>query len=233
MKHHWNEFLSHNSGFTLFELLIAMLLTAIIGAVMFKTWDLVIHAGTDSRQLVALRERERTVFGILDNDMAGMIFPSGDGLPLPSAAPVEPATEFYEALGRKQESTLPPGASILLSFACGASINPHGIKPEFPVCVEYRLQKTLQGSDLVRRERQACGISGDFPWQETILFKNIDTAKFEFIFPNGRTLARWTPDDLAQHPQAIRFAWRPHGEKERELLFSIFPQKMEIGWDED
>ena len=59
-------------GFTLFEMLIAMALTAVIGAVLFRTWDMVALSGRQAQQAVAARERERIVFGIIDNDMAAL-----------------------------------------------------------------------------------------------------------------------------------------------------------------
>ena len=57
-------------GFTLFELLIAIMLTAVIGTVMFKTWDTAVKSGEKATQAVEGRERDRIVFGIMDNDQS-------------------------------------------------------------------------------------------------------------------------------------------------------------------
>lgn len=172
-------------GFTLFELLIAIMLTAVIGTVMFKTWDTAVKSGEKATQAVEGRERERIVFGIMDNDMAAIQHPDAENSSLPriSKEPILPDEGFYKMMGRKKESGLPGGESVLLSFSTSSSIRQDGRFMGAPVCVEYRLvRQSADRYGLKRRERGMCGVSGDFPWDETMLMDNLQTAKMELVF---------------------------------------------------
>ncbi len=78
-------------GFTFFELLIAIMLTAVIGTVMFKTWDTAVKSGEKAAtQAVEGRERDRIVFGIMDNDMAAIQHPDAENSSLPPRISKEP-----------------------------------------------------------------------------------------------------------------------------------------------
>lgn len=223
-------------GFTLFELLIAMMLTAVIGTVMFKTWDTVVKSGEKARQAVEGRERERIVFGIMDNDMAAIQHPDAENSSLPriSKEPVLPDEGFYEMMGRKKETGLPGGESMLLSFSTSSSIRQADRLMGAPVCVEYRLvRQSADRYGLKRRERGMCGVSGDFPWDETMLMDNLQTAKMELVFDDGTELETWQPADLDNMPSAIKFSFRKVGmAEEMEVYFPLFARSEEIGWEE-
>lgn len=222
-------------GFTLFELLIAMMLTAVIGAVMFKTWDLVIRSGAKAQGVVEKRERERIVFGIMDNDMASLLLGSEENsrLPLPSRSPIVPDDEFNALMKRDADNSLPRGTTMLLSFAGEATIKPEGSPLGFPVCVEYVLRRGIGSkSSLVRRERDFCGISGDFPWTEAVLMEDLHEAGMQMILPDGSRLDQWTIEDLLAEPVAMRFYWKKNLTDEEEVFFPLFGRREEVGWDE-
>lgn len=224
-------------GFTLFELLIAMMLTAVIGTVMFKTWDVVIRSGEKARVAVESRERERIVFGIMDNDIAGIQHQAGEGGSLPrlSKEQLLPDDEFYEIMGRKKDASLPNGESVLLSFSTASSIGANGPQIGNPVCVEYRL--TRQGADryrLKRRERALCGVNGDFPWRETVLLDNLQSALMRLVFDDGSELETWQAGDLENGPSAVKFSFRKAGEpKDTEIYFPLFAWSEDVGWEEE
>lgn len=223
-------------GFTLFELLIAMMLTAVIGTVMFKTWDVVIRSGEKARQAVESRERERIVFGIMDNDIAGIQHPEEDAsLPRMSREQLLPDDRFYEIMGRKKDVTLPAGESVLLSFSTSSSLGPDGPVLGSPVCVEYRL--TRQSGDkyrLKRREREQCGVSGDFPWNEIMLMDNLRSARMLLVFDDGSELETWQAGDLENAPSSVRFSFRKAGEqKDTDIYFPLFARSEDVGFEED
>ncbi len=211
-----------------------MAITAIIGAVMFQTWDMTAQSGADVARITRERERERIVFALLDNDLAGMIFSGEENrrLPSPSTEPIEISDEFYEAMGRKKEDNRDKNSRTLLSFASETSVGEDAGSPGYPVCVEYVLRLTGTRHSLVRRERDLCGVSGDFPWTEAELMDNIERAAFEMIFQNGKKLAKWQKEDLTPPPIAIRLAWTPAGGEEREFLFPVFSGGADVEWEE-
>lgn len=226
---------SPEAGFTLFELLIAMSLTAIIGAVMFQTWSMTAQSGADASRIVGEREKERIVLALIDNDMATMIFPGEENanLPSPTADPIELSDEFYEAMDRKKDDKKDKTTRVLLSFAGGTSLSGDSSSPGLAVCVEYSMRKSEREYALIRRERAHCGLSGDFPWLETTIMDNISRASFEMVYADGKRLAAWKKEDLKPEPVALRLTWTPAGEKEREILFPVFPGSVDVEWEEE
>lgn len=215
-------------------MLIAMCLTAVIGAVMFQTWNMVAQNGMEAAKIVKNREKERIAFALMDNDIGSMIFPGEENqnLPAPAPAPIELSDDFYEAMDRKKENIKDRNIITLLSFAGGSSLSQESEAVGLPFCIEYNLRKTESGFALERRERQNCGISGDFPWQESVVLDNLKDAKFEMIFPNGRKLTQWQRADLSPQPVAVRLAWTAADNQEKEILFPVLPRRIEVEWEE-
>lgn len=230
------------AGFTLFELLIALGLTAVIGMVLFTCWDMVVRSGQDVRRTVAAREAERIAHVVLDNDMSTLIVHVAEGSTLPplSRQPIVPPDIFYALTGREK----PPEREdeLLVSFACGAGIShatlalaaPENGSPGGPVCVEYRLRKSaLGGHNLIRRERAYCGLSGDFPWLEIVLLSSLERAGLELILPGGRIVRDWDGQEERPLPQAVRLRFLRVGEMEEEIFEVPVPAgRTEIGWQE-
>lgn len=223
-------------GFTLFELLIAMMLTAVIGTVMFKTWDVVIRSGEKARQTVESRERDRIVLGIMDNDIAGINFPETESATMPglSRNQVLPEDGFYEIMGRKKDAAMQNGETVLLSFSTSSTIAPDGPRLGSPVCVEYRL--TRQSADryrLKRRERAMCGVSGDFPWSEISLMDNLQSADMKLVFEDGREIDAGQTGDQEISPTSIKFSFRRAGEtKDTYIYFPLFARSEDVDWED-
>ena len=223
-------------GFTLFEMLIAMALTAVIGAVLFRTWDMVTLSGRQAQQAVAERERGRIVFGIIDNDIAAMRIVSEEMTTLPplGKTAVISSEEYYketETEAPEQEE----GESILLSFATGTSALPESVSPSGGMfCVEYRLRSTSSNRKMVvRRERPFCGVSGEFPWREIVLFPSLVTARFDLILPGGQTVTEWGEDGSdSSDAIGVRLVYKMSEAEDEEYFYSYtMARRTEIGWE--
>ena len=225
-------------GFTLFEMLIAMALTAVIGTVLFRTWDMVAMSGRYAQQVVAGRERGRIVFGIIDNDIAA-IHTTSEGLttlPLLGKTAILSSEEYYT-----QTETEPPeaeeGEEILLSFATGMSAFPEAVSAGDMVCVEYRLRSGLSGKKmLVRRERAFCGVSGEFPWREIVLFSSLVTARFDLVLPDDQIITEWGEDgtDVAEDTGIVglRLTYKMADGEEEDYFYSyMMTRRTDIGWE--
>ena len=234
MKYCLKNCFSPEDGFTLFELLIALALTALIGSVLFQTWNMTAQSGADAAKLVSRREKERIVYALMDNDFTGMIFPREEtsNLPFPSTEPIDQSEEFYKIMGRDKKKRERNKRKTLISFAGVTSLASSETAPGWPVCIEYVLDGNGSNNTLLRRERQACGISGDFPWRENTLLENIRDAEAELIFDNGVRRTKWTDEDLKAQPVALRLIWTKSNGVEEEMLFPVFQGRIEVEWEE-
>lgn len=221
-------------GFTLFEMLIAMALTAVIGAVLFRTWDMVALSGRQAQQAVADRERKRIVFGIIDNDIAALHIASEGSSTLPplGKTAILPSEEYCAETGRE-----PPepeeGESILLSLATRVSALPEVVSTAGDMfCVEYRLRPVASGRKmLVRRERAFCGVSGEFPWREIVLFPSLVTARFDLVLPGGQTATEWDGSD-STNAVGLRLVCKMSETEDEECFYSCMTaRRTEIGWE--
>lgn len=242
MKLPWSKFCipdsSHapSQGFTLFEMLIAMALTAVIGAVLFRTWDMVTLSGRQAQQAVADRERDRIVFGIIDNDIAALHTPSDGNSSLPplSKVPILSTEDYYA----ETETEMPEpeeGESVLLSFATGVSALPGAASTSGDMyCVEYRLRPASANRKMiVRRERAFCGVSGEFPWREIVLFPSVATARFDLVLPGGQPATEWAEDGSdSMDAIGLRLAYKMSETDDEEYFYSyIMTRRTEIGWE--
>ena len=227
-----------SGGFTLFEMLIAMALTAVIGAVLFRTWDMVALSGRQAQQAVAGRERDRIVFGIIDNDIAALRIASSGATSLPplGKTAILSSQDYYKETGTEIPEP-EEGESILLSFATGVSALPEVVSTTNDMfCVEYRLRPSPASASkkmIVRRERAFCGISGDFPWREIVLFPALVTARFDLVLPGGQLATEWV-DDGSDSADAIglRLAYKMTETADEEYFYSyIMARRTEIGWE--
>ena len=132
----------------------------------------------------------------------------------------------------KKKETPASNVKTLISFATATSLTREKTSPDAPVCVEYILRKTDAKYALARREREHCGLSGDFPWVENILLENLSDASAEIILQNGKKLSNWETEDLTPFPVALRLAWTTADANEQEILFPILPQRIEIDFEE-
>ena len=234
MRSPWRNGSRPDRGFTLFETLIAMSLTAVIGAVMFQTWNMTAQSGAEAAKTIRERERERTAVSLMDNDFATMIFPGDENpnMPFPSPDPMEYAPEYYELLDKKKGDKK-SDIKTLLSFAGETSLTKERPMPGAAVCVEYRLRGKAGKYALERRERAHCGVSGDFPWLETVLLDKLQDAKIELLLAGGSSASRWGEADLSPLPSAVRLSWKDEKSREREILFPILPRRIEVELEED
>ncbi len=216
-------------GFTLLETLLAMALTAVVGSVLFKTWELVMTSGRDMRSVVQYREPRRIAFAIVDNDLSCVTL--GDrnsSLPLPGRQPIVPDDDFYSRTNRERPDDESQD-TVLLSFATTASALPEGSRLGSVFCVEYVLRGSGHGTlSFVRRERGMCGVSGMFPWTETVLWRNVDSAAVQFVMQNGEIQEEWTSGQRIA-PREIRLLIREYGSQEQQVLaVPMFSRRIDI-----
>ncbi len=144
------------AGFTLFETLIAVALTAILGTVLFRTWDMVMRSGRSVQNAVREREAGRVAWGVLDNDITAMVLDVNENslLPVLSRQAIVPSDAWYERTGKQRPEATRNNDEVLLAFATGTSVLPEAGSPGSLFCVEYRLRGTLAVSlALIRLER--------------------------------------------------------------------------------
>lgn len=205
-------------GFTLVELLIAMVLTALIGTVLFSTYILISDSGVKGRALVQSREAPRIFWGIAETDISGLVL--SKELPLPSRTPILPSEKWQEASG---ESAEPAEGTYLLTFATTSSLEGG---PELglsgPLCVEYVARQGRSGMALIRRERPFCGVDGDFPWSEAVLLTGLKDVRMK-LYSSER--GEWdVPEEKEWHrigavlPQALRIILEYEDAEEPETL---------------
>lgn len=214
-----------NGGFTLLELLIAMLLTSIIGVVLFSTYRMVLENGQSLQHIVGERETGRMVKTIIDNDIAGLYDMSEKAVPPLSKKPIIASDEYYALTGtspKQSEDTL------LISFTSTHSLNKVIETPTPPpVCLEYVLRKTKINNALIRRERAYCGVDGAFQWTEMLLLQGLDSVEFALLF-GTEFRTEWSPT-FPKDPTAVRFVFKHAGKEKLEtFIVPIIAQRLEV-----
>lgn len=216
------------SGFTLLELLIAMILTALIGTVLFSSYILIADNGVKGRELVHSREAPRIFWGIVDTDIAGLLL--SRELPLPSITPITPSKKWVELVGAPEDGE---DGKHLLTFATTASLDSDGEERiAGPYCVEYVARQGRNGTALIRRERMFCGVDGDFPWTEAVLLTGLEDIEVklcsvehgEFDVPEEREWYRVG----AVLPDAVLISLEYEGREAESLLIPIYKRRGNV-----
>lgn len=228
-----------------------MALTAVISAVLFSTYSLVVNNGRAAREEVLRRESERVFFSVLDNDIA-TLYQSGDDeektLPRISRKAIVPSKEWYKERGQEQPLS---EDEVLLSFAAGNRLasnewqeNNQKIDQESsqentrekingPVCVEYVLRLGRQGKAFIRRERSYCGVEGSFPWTEFVLRHKLRSVKIEMYRQGSGWRTDWDVQSQNKIPfHAIRFTFFEEGNDEESVFISpILSRRLDLPLD--
>lgn len=230
----WSSQERYRQGFTLLEMLIAMTLTAVIGAVLFSTYNMVMDSGISIRKTVSQREGRRIFWTILDSDVSGLCLME-NVLPPLSRVPISNSEAYLRWIGDEKESMKDSEDEILLSFATTTSLTESlQTSGSGPVCVEYRLRSGSNAKVLVRRERAFCGIDGNFPWEECVLLRNIrkiDVALYNRAQNQFET--EWEPVQAGDAPESIRFTvhWDlTNSAEESQLVVPLFPRRTALAY---
>ena len=228
------------SGFTLVEMLIAMLLTALISLVLFSTYRNVAESRKSARILVEDREHPRVFRAVLEDDFTSIQTSPNRRLPLLSRFPVPPGARYLEAAGpeaRDKAAAEKNGRDELVFSFAGTS----GLHPETTAahpgkdagtaglfCIEYVLRDQGGKQSLVRRERPHCGVEGLFFWDEDVMLPSVYRMRTE-VWPTGGTgyMEKWqkmiSSDDV---PRAIRFRiWHTVEDSYPETLIISLPER--------
>ena len=205
-----------------------MTLTAIIGMVLFGTYAMVMDNGRHVRDLVLKREADRVFWGLLDNDMAGLCRIDNERvLPPLSRAPITLSDSYYRRTGTER-----PDATedrVLLSFATSSRLAEIPVSPlPGPVCVEYVLRDGDNGGKaFIRRERDFCGVEGDFPWTELVLVHDVHKLDIALYTSKTHFVTEWSsPVEAERFPEAVRFSLQRETDAEPTILVApIFSRR--------
>jgi len=219
---------SSKAGFTLLELLIAMMLTGVIAMVLFSTYRMVLENGQHLQRIVGERETGRMVKAVIDNDLTSMLLSSDDdAMPLPKQAPIELSANYYEQTGL--EAIEERDDEVILSFATTHSlVNTRDTTTPAPVCIEYVLKDSRHGKNLVRRERAYCGIEANFPWTDILMLQGLKSVEVALLIGTEFQIEWANPKET---PSALRFVFEYEGIEELETF--IVPLLPEESTDEN
>lgn len=219
----------NNAAFTLLELLIAMMLTSVIGVVLFSTYRMVLENGQSLQKIVGERETGRMVKAVIDNDITSIIlFSDNKLLPRPSQNPINLSAEYYEESGKTAPEE---DLTVVFSFATTHSLVSTVKTPTpAPVCVEYVLKDSKKGQNLIRRERAYCGIDVDLPWTDILMLQGLKSIEVAMLVET-EYLVKWS--GYKEAPSAVRFifAYEDTIEDEEEFetfIIPILPQEIDI-----
>lgn len=223
-----------SAGFTLFEMLIAMSLTAVIGAVLFQTWDLVMTSGHEVQQTVREREADRIAYGIVDNDLTAVVLDRNfkSFLPPLSRRAIVTPDLFYTLSGREKPEEKQRDDHVVLSFTTASTASVDGGSLGSLFCVEYVLRRA--GNDtyaLVRRERSHCGVPGDFPWTELVLFRGLYNARAQLVLAGGVFTDDWGEDERVEPVEIRLLLKRSRTGQEETMCVPMLQRRIDIDWE--
>lgn len=231
----WSSQKKHAYGFTLLEMLIAMTLTAVIGTVLFSTYNMVMDSGISIRKTVHQREGRRIFWTILDSDISGLCLIE-KVLPSLSRDSIHNSEAYLKWIGDEKASPKDNEDELVLSFATTTSLTdalPTSVSG--PVCVEYMLRSGGNAKVLIRRERAFCGVDGDFPWSEFVLLRNIrkiDVALYSQA--QNRFETEWEPIQAGDAPESLRFTvhWdmATGSDEESQIVIPLFPRRSALAF---
>lgn len=219
------------AGFALLEMLIAMLLTALMGTVIFSTYRNVAESGKSAEALVASQEHPRMFRSILDDDISSIFTEYDRRLPLLSRRRITTGEAYRKVV---PEETAREEAreddEILFSFATTAGLGSSGVPSGGGLyCVEYVLRNRPRSLAFIRRERPHCGVDGVFAWEEHVLLPSVYRVTGD-VWPIGAEgyVAEWqgmlSSEDV---PRALRFTvWHTAEDAYPEVLVVKIPERF-------
>lgn len=221
---------SASGGFTLLEMLITMLITALIGTVLFGTYRNVAESRKQAQTYVEARERPRMLRAIFDDDLSSMLSVYDRRLPLMSRQPVEIGESYSEAVGKEPQRRTAPDEEVIFSFATTSGLLPEGRTPAIGLyCVEYIVKELQGGKALLRRERPHCGVEGVFEWREQLLLPSVYRVTAE-VWPAGGDSFQQEWDGMQSSddiPRAVRFhIWHTAEDSLPETLVIQLPDRF-------
>lgn len=221
---------NRSGGFTLLEMLITMLLTALIGSVLFSTYRNVTDSARDARKYVEAREHPRMLRAIFDDDLSSMLAVYDARLPFLSRTHIDVGASYSEATGYERRRSRADDEEILFSFATTSGLFPEERGHAAGLyCVEYVVKEVNGKNALCRRERPHCGVEGIFEWSELLLLSSVYKVTTD-VWPKGGEafVQEWesmrSSDDV---PGAIRFhIWHSAQDSLPETLVIHLPDRF-------
>ena len=209
-------------GFTLLEVMVALLLTGVIFSILFgvygQTLDVAEGVEQGQRSMRMLRlgtERIRV-------DLQGVV------------PPPEQKTEDNSTQEEQVEAPpflvrdigdLDSEDPVFMEFC---TLNKLEFSDRFPYREGARVSYLLQDGTLVRRQTPFPGLTGEWSAQEVELAVDVRELNVACTGPDGESFSAWPPegDDILPVPQLLRFSLVLGGDDEpvRRQAFTIRPQ---------
>ncbi|BDQ38445.1 hypothetical protein SYK_28050 [Pseudodesulfovibrio nedwellii] len=191
------------AGFTLIEVLVAVALSSVIMMALFGMFNSVVDVASSVKFQESSSYGERTFEGILFDDLRSVYAASGDS---------------FRFKGKSGSFLGIDG--LLMEFCSTASLNNFGTSPSFSLQrVEYVMKGGSDTKNIYRRERNNCGLSGDWEWVEVPILKEISDIEIEYYDPEDNSFVTEWDGGNAQYPQAVNVKVVYPGN--REHLFTV------------
>ncbi len=88
------------------------------------------------------------------------------------------------------------------------------------------LRSAGRDNAFIRRERDFCGVDGDFPWSEMVLVREVQALEIEMYSAKTQFVTEWSLK-ADQLPEAVRFTLRREGKTEA-FLVPVFPRRAHV-----
>ena len=195
-----NKCLPGQEGFTLLEVLIAVALSSVIMIGLFNMFDSVVSVSSHIKKRENVAYQGRTLESIMFEDL-GSLYPS--------------AGEDFSFYGYSGSFLGEDGK--VMSFCTSASLESSEISRMLSLQrVEYLLKTGSDTRDLFRREKQHCGVLGDWDWVEVPIARGVAEIDVEYLDPfDNSFVTEWGPEK--GFPTAVRVTIRYE-----ELATSVF-----------
>lgn len=175
------------AGFTLIEMLVALTLSSVVMMALFSMYSGVVDVASH------VKSEEGTAYGqsvfeaILSEDLQSVY------------TSIEDEFAFK---GRSGDFLGIDGE--FLSFCTSASLNAVGAQATMKLNrVEYVLEGGREGKALYRKEKNYCGIPGEWEWVKTKILENVTELELEYLSPEDNSYTTQWESVKGSLPKAV------------------------------
>ncbi len=211
-----------SSGFTLLEIMVALLLTGVIFSILFGVYAQTLDVAADVEQGQRAMRMLRLGTERIRVDLLGVTAPSQTEKEQNATGAEQPELPPFRLRDVRDLNGEDP---VFMEFS---SVNLLAFSDRFPHRETVRVAYLLRERSLVRRQVVYSGLKGDWPVQEVELVEGVRELNLSCVGPDGQTLVSWPPEgeDLPLIPELIRFTLvlGRDGEPVRRVAFTVRPQ---------
>lgn len=209
-------------GFTLLEIMVALLLTGIIFSILFGVYGQTLDVAEEVEQEQERMRMLRLGTERIRLDLQGVVSP-------PQDPGEENATQGDQSQPPvfliRDVAHLSEEDPVLMTFY---TLNMLEFSDRFPRREAVRVAYLVRDRILIRRQSLFPGLAGEWPEQEVELAEDVQNVRLSCTGPDGELLSSWPPEgeDLPPVPGVIRFSLVQgrEGESPRKNMFTVRPQ---------